>query len=1075
MKYILVLITSILFFSVRVLSQTILYVGEGGGEYSTIALAYAACSGAGTNYIIEIKSTYTNTESKPIAFPSNVAGSVIIRPHSSISSNLNISTATQTSVFNFTGGDNIIIDGRVNSSGTTSLLTIENTQAAYSRYAIQFSGGSTVNALKYLTIKGSNTDTAYNTIGGGVVMFASGSNNNNTIDHCTLKQSGSNFPAMLINSYDPANNNSLSITNNEFVNFGYFAIIANGTKNFNWTITSNSFYADYVITGINHDISIIKTQGGGGHTITGNYFGGRAANCGGLPYTVSTNDILICIDYADSEPGYSNTISGNVIQNISYTSTKTTDQFSAFYAAGGGNFNYGSSGNPNIVGSTSGTGNITITDNSSSLLASEYLIGNFSTSGTISIQYNVLGSITCNGSNTANKSIYLASFASGTVTYSNNTIGNTTANNISFSSSNQNIYGAYIGPGCVGTFTCQNNVFRNLQNSATAGSFQLICDYIAATITGNTFSTISSASASTSQNIIFYNCALGAATISSNTIQGITTSNSSSSMQLIYAINSSATTTISNNTIGTTGISNDISLAGNTSQYGIYAWSDWTVTVSSNVLQNITLTSSGTSSQFYGMFFYGSGTVTSASNSISNINSASTAGGTSLVGIYSYTTSGATIHLNTIYNINLTTSSSYTGGVYGFYEAGGAITFTKNKIYSLSSNSTDGTSNSRIAGAYFSSSGVNVNCYNNVVLISNSSNTNAVYIYGVYITQSITGNFYHNTVKISGSTSAGSAQSGCFFVNVGTGTYTVRNNIFQNLRTGGSGRHGAIMNGTTGNTWTESYNYLEGATSSTVGCWGNTDRTFAAWNTSSGASNNTNSTIAISSSGTVPAGTTSDVKTNGANLTATVNDDIEGNTRATAPWRGAYETYSPLPIELVKFSAFPGDEEVHVSWTTLSETNNDFFTIERSNDMYNFEPLAFIRGAGNSTQKIDYSFTDVNPYQDISYYRLKQTDFDGSYSYSQIACVKFSNEIPVTIFPNPTSQSINLSYVALENILSFYCLYDAKGKMVREQKEISLEKGINKIFIDLSEFETGIYFILLKAGEHEYQTKIIRQ
>ena len=133
-------------------AQTTLLVGS-AETYTTIAGAYAACTNGATNYIIEIRSTYTNTESKPITLGANTAASVTIRPQSGVAS-LTLSTATQSSVFSFTAGDNITIDGRAGGSGA-GVLTIENTQATASKYAIKFSGGSTGNTIQYCTVKGS--------------------------------------------------------------------------------------------------------------------------------------------------------------------------------------------------------------------------------------------------------------------------------------------------------------------------------------------------------------------------------------------------------------------------------------------------------------------------------------------------------------------------------------------------------------------------------------------------------------------------------------------------------------------------------------------------------------------------------------------------------------------------------------------------------------------------------------------------------------------------------------------------------------------------------------------------------
>jgi hypothetical protein len=337
-------------------------------------------------YVIEIRSNYV-TESLPIALGAltnkSSVNTVTIRPHSSISSAFTISTGTAASVFNFTAGDYVSLDGRVSSTGSTSLLVIENTQTAASKYAIQFSGSSTNNTIKYCTLKGSNSDSNYPSSAPGVVFYGTGTNNNNTIDNCTIKQSGSNYPYTLVNSN--GGTNQVSITNCQLVNFKQFGVLSGDATNLNWTITGNSFYADYAQSGWTNPVSMVKIMDGGGHTITGNYFGGRSAQCGGSAYTLSSDRELLMVDYTWSTAGYNNIISGNTINNIAYTSTRELDQWSTFYASGDGNFTIGSSGNGNIIGSTSGTGGITITDNATTSSASEYLFSQFLLTQTLAL------------------------------------------------------------------------------------------------------------------------------------------------------------------------------------------------------------------------------------------------------------------------------------------------------------------------------------------------------------------------------------------------------------------------------------------------------------------------------------------------------------------------------------------------------------------------------------------------------------------------------------------------------------------------------------------------------------------
>src|SRR5688572_30272065 len=110
----------------------------------------------------------------------------------------------------------------------------------------------------------------------------------------------------------------------------------------------------------------------------------------------------------------------------------------------------------------------------------------------------------------------------------------------------------------------------------------------------------------------------------------------------------------------------------------------------------------------------------------------------------------------------------------------------------------------------------------------------------------------------------------------------------------------------------------------------------------------------------------------------------------------------PLPIEFVSMDAKYMDRIVEISWTTASETNNDYFTLERSGDAINFELIAQLDGAGNSNQTNMYSYDDLEPLEGTAYYRLKQTDFDGTVKDIQVVSVN-GMENAILLYPNPTS------------------------------------------------------------------------
>jgi hypothetical protein len=109
-----------------------------------------------------------------------------------------------------------------------------------------------------------------------------------------------------------------------------------------------------------------------------------------------------------------------------------------------------------------------------------------------------------------------------------------------------------------------------------------------------------------------------------------------------------------------------------------------------------------------------------------------------------------------------------------------------------------------------------------------------------------------------------------------------------------------------------------------------------------------------------------------------------------------------LPVELYTFSGYLENGVVQLSWTTLSEENNDYFAIERSGTELHFDSIGFVSGSGESKVKLNYRFADHNPLEGVSYYRLKQTDFDGKATYSKIIIIQSHFEEPVlSVYPNP--------------------------------------------------------------------------
>jgi hypothetical protein len=169
---------------------------------------------------------------------------------------------------------------------------------------------------------------------------------------------------------------------------------------------------------------------------------------------------------------------------------------------------------------------------------------------------------------------------------------------------------------------------------------------------------------------------------------------------------------------------------------------------------------------------------------------------------------------------------------------------------------------------------------------------------------------------------------------------------------------------------------------------------------------------------------------------------------------------NPLPIELLSFSGSCNEGKTDILWTTASETNNNYFTIERSADANTFEVLKTIPGSSNSNYIISYSTVDEKPLSGTSYYRLKQTDYDGSYNYSNIISVNCggSQDGFNVLYANADAAgNINMTVHAPDGGNYIINLIDATGKTVMSETS-NFGKGSNTVSLE-AQLASGIYFI----------------
>jgi hypothetical protein len=167
-----------------------------------------------------------------------------------------------------------------------------------------------------------------------------------------------------------------------------------------------------------------------------------------------------------------------------------------------------------------------------------------------------------------------------------------------------------------------------------------------------------------------------------------------------------------------------------------------------------------------------------------------------------------------------------------------------------------------------------------------------------------------------------------------------------------------------------------------------------------------------------------------------------------------------LPITMIDFTAEKiNNNSSQLEWKTAIEVNNDHFEVERSTENSNFILIGKVSGSGTSSLVRNYSFIDNAPkLNGINYYRLKQVDKDGKFSYSKVVTLSFSNAPSVQVFPNPAKDAV---FINLRGATGNYNirLMDAAGKVLSAKTYSSAETTIR---FSLSNYSPGIYFIEIK-------------
>ncbi|MFT3911082.1 MAG: T9SS type A sorting domain-containing protein [Ferruginibacter sp.] len=654
------------------------------GFYPTLTAATNAInnsSPAATNIILELQNDYVSTsETFPITstYQGTASSTLTIRPRSDNAGTLTVSGSNATATIDLNTAKFVIIDGRPGAAGAVKALTIGNTNAAGA--AIRFINDATDNIVRYTNLQSQNAGTSSGTVFFSTTTGANG-NDNNLIDNNDIRDDGTvNMAANGIYSSGTTttaaqNNDNIIISNNNIFNFFSAGSASNGillssSGNGGWTINNNRFYQTATrtyTTGNTHTAINIGT--GAGYTITGNTIGfANSTGTGSMnllgistvgtfsgasfpsSYSLGTASLnatkFVGISAAFTAAGTASSIQNNTIAGIALLSSSTTAT-SAGILCGinvtAGNANIGTV-TGNTIGATSGQGSFYAATSGTG----GAVVGIFASSAnTLNIQNNNIGSLDGVGT-TASLSgavtgIDIGSSASN-VTVSNNTIGNTTADNIRV---------GYILNGA------------NLSNAATGTG-------VLTSTSGSSSAIIGIRSASTGNTVA----------INSNTLQGWVASGTGTAVTGVIATGSMSGTTPSvntnNNIIGTASldwIRYAVANSGALTGISVANTIATTHSIQNNNIRGITHSVAGSSAHTY-INIAGA----TATNNIATVN------GNSFTNL-NVNTTGTIVFINHNYSLASTGTMNLNNNsiVTGFTRTGaGAVTFTSTNAASSS-------------------------------------------------------------------------------------------------------------------------------------------------------------------------------------------------------------------------------------------------------------------------------------------------------------------------------------------------------------------------------------------------------
>lgn len=940
------------------------------------------------------------------------------------------------------GTDRVVIDGRFAGSGRY-LRFMNRPQGAVT---IRLDQDADKNTIRNCIVEGTANI-------GGTILFGGSSkvggtgNDSNSIINCIIRDTlgsitTSNIQNTGINSTGTAVllNDWNTIDSCEIYNFGFNAInlTATGTGDF-WKITNNKIYQIIIK---NNKFDIILVQGGSGHVIVGNSIGGAASDRSGAAFQTSPasaldgiNGIMLAVGSTPVTQVTNNTISnigvigtvGGVVSLINVTAGSVNIESNTL---GGGMMPHDTvrNGYDNGIITISSTSPVTVNNNLISNVAYYRALGDRNSAMTIS---------------------------AGTHTITNNTIRNIKSNSTSTGYTFLPI-GIYLSGGI--SHIVRGNTISDIASTATTSGAYPVVGIIAgvdAMIEQNRISNVYTlgTGTGTSSPIVsgIYVSGANNSTIRNNQI---TLGDNTILQSRVYGIQDASTgaPVITNNSILIKGA---ITSGGANNSYGILRTSTSSVNARNNIIYNKRRTDGTGKAYAVGS----AGAITSANQNYNLIVVSDTAFMSELGGV-GYGWNGFGTLYATTYQTNWITDSNQVLSTQLFNnESVGDLNIIPTNAVAWYANG-KGIPNVGISGDYGTASGVRSTSIatGSVDIGSDEFTPTTLPPFAVAdkvpaaldSTQFFVAGRMVAKAKWGAVGSVPSAVSLQYYSGVNApstpGGKTMTNAYWSFVPTGGSGYN---------------YNLTLMADTAILGTVANLANLDIARYTGTGTTWNdlTNTTV----------NTVSGMMTSA------------GLTTAIGMYTGTDGSNNPLPVRLNAFTATTNGADVWVTWSTASEQNSRGFDIESSIDGHTFMYVGFVRGAGNSNRMLNYNLTDARAFAKansrVLYYRLKQLDVNGAFTYSKVVRVenRIDNSNTVSVSPNPFTSEYVVSVNALQNGNSEIEMTDIQGRVVAKQTGI-LVQGVNTIQVqNIASIQAGVYFVKVTTNNETQVIKLVKE